>query len=185
MSGLELGTSMPMVPRPGMGAMIRIPRAAKLRAMSSSRFLIFEMRIPGAGTISYSVTVGPTSAVMLDTSMLKLRSVSMMRVLLASNSASDTLTLPSPCWTRRSMFGNSKRLRSSVGSYSPKSCTFLSISSPVNWVSSSTCLTSKVTPSSSAVAGSSAATGAAGAGSGSGAGGGRGASAAGGSASSW
>ena len=52
MSGLELGTSIPMVPRPGMGAMIRMPNAAKLKAMSSSRFLIFEIRMPGAGTIS-------------------------------------------------------------------------------------------------------------------------------------
>ena len=30
--------------------------------MSSSRFLIFEILIPGAGTISYSVIVGPIVA---------------------------------------------------------------------------------------------------------------------------
>ena len=47
------GTSMPIVPLPGIGAMIRIPRADKLSAMSSSRFLILEMRTPGDGTISY------------------------------------------------------------------------------------------------------------------------------------
>ncbi len=46
------GTSIPMVPLPGIGAMIRIPRAARLRAMSSSRFLILEMRTPASGTIS-------------------------------------------------------------------------------------------------------------------------------------
>ena len=51
-SGLEFGTSIPMVPFPGIGAMIRMPKADKLKAMSSSRFLIFEMRTPGAGTIS-------------------------------------------------------------------------------------------------------------------------------------
>ncbi len=51
-SGLELGTSMPIVPRPGIGAIILIPRAERLNAMSSSRFLIFEIRMPGAGTIS-------------------------------------------------------------------------------------------------------------------------------------
>ena len=51
-SGLELGTSMPIVPFPGIGAMMRMPRAAKLKAMSSSRFLILLMRMPGAGTIS-------------------------------------------------------------------------------------------------------------------------------------
>ena len=47
-----LGTSIPMVPLPGIGAMMRIPRAARLNAMSSSRFLIFDMRIPAVGVIS-------------------------------------------------------------------------------------------------------------------------------------
>ena len=56
------GTSMPMVPFPGIGAMIRMPSAERLSAMSSSRFLMREMRTPAAGTISYSVTVGPTVA---------------------------------------------------------------------------------------------------------------------------
>ena len=42
--------------------MIRIPKAAKLNAISSSKFLILEIRTPGAGTISYNVTVGPTVA---------------------------------------------------------------------------------------------------------------------------
>ena len=62
MSGPELGTSIPMFLLPGMGAMILIPRALRLKAISSSRFLIFEILTPGAGTISYSVTVGPTVA---------------------------------------------------------------------------------------------------------------------------
>ena len=34
----------------------------KLRAISSSKFLIFEIRIPASGTISYSVIVGPMVA---------------------------------------------------------------------------------------------------------------------------
>jgi len=34
-----LGTSIPIVPFPGMGAMILIPRADSERAISSSRFL--------------------------------------------------------------------------------------------------------------------------------------------------
>ena len=51
-SGLEFGTSIPMVPFPGIGAMMRMPSAERLSAMSSSRFLILEMRTPGAGTIS-------------------------------------------------------------------------------------------------------------------------------------
>ena len=95
-SGLELGTSMPIVPLPGMGAMIRMPNAAKLSAMSSSRFLIFEIRIPGAGTISYSVTVGPTSAVILLTSILKLANVRRMFCLFCWSSSSVTRFLPSP-----------------------------------------------------------------------------------------
>src|SRR5690606_2231523 len=69
-SGWLFGTSMPIVPLPGMGAMMRIPNAAKLRAMSSSRFFIFEMRTPGLGMISYSVTVGPMVALILDISIL-------------------------------------------------------------------------------------------------------------------
>ena len=52
MFGLAFGTSIPIVPLPGIGAMIRIPIAAKLSAISSSRFLILEMRTPWAGVIS-------------------------------------------------------------------------------------------------------------------------------------
>ena len=63
--GSRLGTSMPMVPRPGMGAMMRMPRAARLSAMSSSRFFTLETRVPSTGTISNSVTVGPTWTSML------------------------------------------------------------------------------------------------------------------------
>ncbi|MNI15694.1 hypothetical protein D3C81_1587370 [compost metagenome] len=69
-SGLEFGTSIPMVPLPGIGAIIRIPSAARLKAMSSSRFLIFDIRTPGFGIISYRVTVGPIVAFILSISML-------------------------------------------------------------------------------------------------------------------
>ena len=51
-AGLALGTSIPMVPLPGMGAMIRMPSAESDRAISSSRLRILEMRTPGAGVIS-------------------------------------------------------------------------------------------------------------------------------------
>jgi hypothetical protein len=47
-----LGTSIPMVPFPGIGAMIRIPRADNDKAISSSKFLILEILIPASGTIS-------------------------------------------------------------------------------------------------------------------------------------
>ena len=50
--GLLFGTSIPIVPRPGIGAMIRIPSALRLKAISSSKFLIFEIRTPASGIIS-------------------------------------------------------------------------------------------------------------------------------------
>ena len=70
MLGLLFGTSIPMVPFPGRGAIIRIPKAAKLRAISFSKPFIFEIRTPGAGTISYNVTVGPTVALIFEISIL-------------------------------------------------------------------------------------------------------------------
>ena len=57
-----MGTSIPIVPFPGIGAMILIPKAARDKAISSSKFLIFEILIPAFGTISYNVTVGPIVA---------------------------------------------------------------------------------------------------------------------------
>ncbi|MNY44349.1 hypothetical protein D3C86_1793720 [compost metagenome] len=69
-SGLLFGTSIPIVPFPGIGAIIRIPKAAKLKAISSSKFLIFEIRTPGLGMISYKVTVGPMVALICSISML-------------------------------------------------------------------------------------------------------------------
>ena len=64
------GTSIPIVPLPGIGAIILIPRADKDRAISSSRFLIFDILIPASGIISYKVTVGPTVALILEILML-------------------------------------------------------------------------------------------------------------------
>ena len=57
-----LGTSIPIVPFPGIGAIIRIPRAERDKAISSSKFLILEILTPASGTISYKVIVGPTVA---------------------------------------------------------------------------------------------------------------------------
>ena len=53
-----------MVPLPGIGAMMRIPKAERESAISSSKFFILEMRMPASGTISYKVTVGPMVALM-------------------------------------------------------------------------------------------------------------------------
>ena len=54
-----------MVPLPGIGAIIRIPRAERDSAISSSRFFILEIRTPASGIISYKVTVGPIVALIL------------------------------------------------------------------------------------------------------------------------
>ena len=50
--GRLLGTSMPMVPLPGIGAMMRMPRAERLIDILSSRLRMREIWIPAAGTIS-------------------------------------------------------------------------------------------------------------------------------------
>ena len=59
-----------MVPLPGIGAMIRMPSAANDSAISSSKRLIWAIRVPATGTISYRVTVGPTVALILEISIL-------------------------------------------------------------------------------------------------------------------
>ena len=64
-SGFLLGTSMPTVPLPGIGAIILIPSADRFRAISSSRDFIRASLTPRSGTISYNVTVGPTVAEIL------------------------------------------------------------------------------------------------------------------------
>ena len=62
MEGFLFGTSIPIVPFPGIGAIILIPNAESDKAISSSKFLILEILIPASGTISYKVTVGPIVA---------------------------------------------------------------------------------------------------------------------------
>ena len=89
--GSRLGTSMPMVPLPGMGAMMRMPRAARLSAMSSSRPRILLTRTPSCGTISNSVTVGPTCTMISLISIPYLLKVSRMRSLFSSCSCLSTL----------------------------------------------------------------------------------------------
>ena len=42
-----------------------MPKAESDKAISSSKFLIFEILIPASGTISYKVTVGPIVASIL------------------------------------------------------------------------------------------------------------------------
>ena len=68
--GFLLGTSIPIVPFPGIGAIIRMPKAESDKAISSSKLLIFEIRIPASGTISYKVTDGPTVALICAISIL-------------------------------------------------------------------------------------------------------------------
>ena len=91
--GFRFGTSIPIVPFPGIGAIIRIPKAFNESAMSSSRFFIFAMRTPRAGVISYKVTVGPTVAVIPEISTPKLRRLFIIRSSFAFCSALSTEAL--------------------------------------------------------------------------------------------
>ena len=100
--GLLFGTSIPIVPLPGIGAMIRIPSAERLKAISSSKFRILEMRTPSAGVISYSVMVGPTVALISLIDTPKLLSTSTIRALLALISSMSTLGLSSSSYFFRS-----------------------------------------------------------------------------------
>ena len=68
--GFLFGTSIPIVPFPGIGAIILIPKAARDKAISSSRFFIFEILTPASGIISYKVTVGPIVALILEIEIL-------------------------------------------------------------------------------------------------------------------
>jgi len=61
-SGFLFGTSIPTVPLPGIGAMILMPIAERLSAISSSSDLMRASFTPRSGIISYKVTVGPTVA---------------------------------------------------------------------------------------------------------------------------
>ena len=95
MEGLAFGTSIPIVPLPGIGAMIRMPRAERLRAISSSNERTLAIRTPGARVISYRVMVGPTVALMLAISTPKLRNTSTIRFLFAVCSAISIKGFPS------------------------------------------------------------------------------------------
>ena len=85
--GLALGTSIPIVPFPGIGAMMRIPRAASDNAISSSRLRIFDILTPSAGVISYRVIVGPTVALISRICTPKEFKTSTMRCLFAMSSS--------------------------------------------------------------------------------------------------
>ena len=79
-----------MVPFPGIGAIILIPKAERLNAISSSKFLIFDIFTPASGTISYNVTVGPMVALILAISILKFLRVSIILFLFEVNSSFET-----------------------------------------------------------------------------------------------
>ena len=55
---MAFGTSMPITLRPGTVAM-RTAVTDRLRATSSARPITRALRMPGAGSSSYSVTTGP------------------------------------------------------------------------------------------------------------------------------
>ena len=59
MCGFAFGTSIPMVPLPGIGAMIRYPVPKDSGRCRPPGYGFFEIRTPSAGVISYKVMVGP------------------------------------------------------------------------------------------------------------------------------
>ena len=61
MSRWSLGTSMPTVVLPGIGATIRTLGTARAIARSSARLMIFETRSPASSSISNWVMTGPVS----------------------------------------------------------------------------------------------------------------------------
>ena len=67
--GFSFATSMPMAFVPG-NVTTRTPLAANESCISSSSLFICATLTPGAGTISYSVTVGPTLAEIFVTPIL-------------------------------------------------------------------------------------------------------------------
>ena len=84
---------------------MRMPRAERLRAMSSSRPRTLLIFTPGARVISYSVMVGPMVALMLVSCTPKLPSTVIMRSLLAFCSAMSMDGLASSYCLRRATSG--------------------------------------------------------------------------------
>ena len=86
----SLGTSIPMAALPGIGANMRTPDAARLRAISSDRFLMRLTFTPDWGCSSNIVTVDPMEMRITRASIPKLRitSSSLRAVSLALRSCS-------------------------------------------------------------------------------------------------
>ena len=97
--------------------MMRIPSAARLNAISSSKFLILLILVPSAGTISYNVIVGPIVAFILLISTPKFPSTCVIRSLLAFCSAISIAGVLSSELSIKSSVGYSYDSRSSFGSY--------------------------------------------------------------------
>jgi len=89
---LSLGTSMPTAFWPGIGASILIVCAPRSRAMLLSRAVILLNLTPDGGLSVYWVTRGPILASAISTSILKLASVSLIVLALASTSPGSALS---------------------------------------------------------------------------------------------
>ena len=79
-----LGISMPTTSLPGMGASMRMVRAASAMARSSARPSMRESLIRASGRTSYWVTTGPTFVPVTVARIWKLRSFSSMIRMLRS-----------------------------------------------------------------------------------------------------
>ncbi len=114
--GSLLGTSIPMVPLPGTGAMILIPSAARLSCRSSPRVFTERVRVPASGIISYRVIVGPTVASICEILTPKVFSVCVSRSLFSSCSSRSTWSVRCARFSSRSIEGKRKCDSSAVGS---------------------------------------------------------------------
>ncbi len=107
-----MGTSTPTAPFPGIGATTRIDGARMASARSFARFANWRTFTPGAGSISYCVTVGPLVRPVSTPSTLKVRSESMSFAPMASSWARPASRLRSGAFVRRVGLGSSSGSRS-------------------------------------------------------------------------
>ena len=114
--GFLLGTSIPIVPLPGIGAIIRIFNAASFNAISSSSVLILAIRIPASGIISYKVTVGPTVALIEAILMLNSSNACLICCWFSFKSSMLTSCTPVSCGSSNPKVGNTYCDKSRRGS---------------------------------------------------------------------
>ena len=105
-SGCLLGTSIPTAALPGIGASMRTPPVARLRAISSTRFAIERTRMPASGKSSYRVIVGPRDTPTMRVFTLKLARTFTSFAALSCSSSRMLSFFCGPTSASRSIGGN-------------------------------------------------------------------------------